>query len=102
MLIEADREQGPRPTLSQINPPQKDCASTDVEAKVGISDQDVRTGNKVKQRQQDLFPFDGISPFPHCFWTHCSSRKTMDANETETQKFHTGIYTTHGTSFLSA
>lgn len=43
MFTEEDREQGPWPTLSQINPPKTDCAGVDVEAKVHILDQDVRT-----------------------------------------------------------
>lgn len=48
VFTEEDRDQEPRPTLSQINPPQNDGASTDVEAKVPISDQNVGTGSQVK------------------------------------------------------
>lgn len=48
VFIEEDREQEPRPTLSQINPPQNDGASTDVEAKALVSDQNVGTGSQVK------------------------------------------------------
>ena len=43
MLIQEEGEQGPWLILSQTNPPQDDCASTDVEVEVHSLEQGVRT-----------------------------------------------------------